>query len=53
MEPDTLSLPNLYANYYTGRIGKENPQHFQLTDTEIYVIMGDYYEKSREGQISI
>ena len=32
---------------------KRKPQTFQLPDTEIYVIVGDHYDKSREGQMYI
>ena len=30
---------------------KRKPQTFQLPNTEIYVIVGDHYDKSREGKM--
>ena len=46
-------VPDLYANDYTVGIGKEKAPTFQLPDTEIYVIVGDHYDKSREGYMYI
>ena len=44
-------MPDLHANHNT--IQKRLPQTTRMPDTEIYVIVGDHYDKSREGQMYI
>ena len=48
-----LGVPDLHANHFIVWIGKEKAPNFQLPDTEIYVIVGNNYDKSREGQMYI